>query len=234
MDKYMTTREIQQHFSLSNTTLQRYELEKKVKCVRTPGGFRRYLFSDIQRLFDSPNIGRKKCIYARVSSSQQKDDLQRQIEDLLKHSPDSTVYKDVGSGLNWKRPQFKALLDAVYRGEISEVVVSHRDRLCRFGSDLVEWIFEKHGTRLVLCELEDSKNHTHELADDLLAITNFFVARHNGLRSAAHKRKRLAAQSEMESIGGNNTTNASDNPSKKTKTGADSGKIETQTRGKAN
>lgn len=134
-------------------------------------------------------------IYARVSSTHQKTagDLQRQIDDLIAVFPSHKVISDVGSGLNYKRPGFKTLLEQVHAGMVQQVVVRHKDRLCRYGLELVEWILAKAGTQLVV--LSDATgtcppDATRELADDLLAITTVFVARHNGQRSAANRRRR--------------------------------------------
>ena len=112
--------------------------------------------------------------------------MQRQIDDMQQAYPNHTVIADVGSGLNFQRKGLQTLLERVHKGVVDEVVVRHKDRLCRYGLELVEWIMEKAGTRLVvLCTPDDEKdNSTRELADDLLAITTVFVARHNGRRSA--------------------------------------------------
>ena len=83
----------------------------------------------------------------------------------------------------------QALLEQVYSGTVSEVVVRHKDRLCRYGLELVEFLLQKSGTRLVV-QSGEPVSCTQELADDLLAITTVFVARHNGQRSAENRRRR--------------------------------------------
>ena len=151
----------------------------------------RKLLGDSEGKEDKDN--KKGVIYARVSSSHQKEagDLKRQIEDLQESYPEYNVIKDVGSGLNFKRPGLQALLEQVYSGTVSEVVVRHKDRLCRYGLEILEFIFKKAGTKLVVLSNEQETS-TKELADDLLAITTVFVARHNGQRSAENRRKRKA------------------------------------------
>lgn len=77
---------------------------------------------------------KKKVCYARVSSSKQKRDLERQIENLKKHYPDHEIISDIGSGVNYRRKGFQAILERVYSGDnIGEVVITHKDRLCRYG-----------------------------------------------------------------------------------------------------
>ena len=80
------------------------------------------------------------------------------------------------------------------------MVVTRKDRLCRFGSELVEWIFEKNGTRLVVLgsDVYTNDSEAGELAEDLLAIVTVFVAQHNGLRSAANRRRRRDAAQEFQ------------------------------------
>ncbi len=90
---------------------------------------------------------KEKVIYARVSSSKQKADLDRQVEELKCSYPEHVVYKDIGSGLNYKRQRFTALLERVYRGVVSEIIVAYRDRLCRYGFELVQSLCSFHGTK---------------------------------------------------------------------------------------
>ena len=163
---------------------------------------------------------KSRIIYARVSSSHQKKagDLQRQIDDLAQVYPEHEVISDVGSGLNYKRRGFKAILDRVHQGMVDEVVVRHKDRLCRYGLELVEWILEKAGTRLVVLSqsADQEPDATRELADDLLAITTVFVARHNGQRSAENRRRRKRARQECEAANGDESTQSAGLPNQST------------------
>ncbi|GES75341.1 IS607 family transposase [Rhizophagus clarus] len=92
---------------------------------------------------------------------------------------------------------FVALLERIHAGGIEEV-----DQLCRFGSELVEWIFEKNGTQLVVLgtDVSAESNEAEELAEDLLAIITVFVAWHNGLRSAANRRRKRNVAQEIKDI----------------------------------
>ena len=129
--------------------------------------------------------------YARVSSSHQKEDLSRQIKFLTEKYPSARLFQDVGSGLNWKRPGLLAILDLVHKGLVAEIVVTYKDRLCRFGSELLEWIFKKNNVKLVvLYTCCDNTDPTTELAEDLLAVTTVFVARNNGLRAGKYRREK--------------------------------------------
>jgi predicted site-specific integrase-resolvase len=148
---------------------------------------------------------RSIAIYARVSSRKQLIHRGHQEEELVteceQRFPGRELlrFNDVGSGLNFKRQGLRTLLDAVMQRRIEVVMVAFKDRLCRFGFELVEWILEKFNTKLVV--LHSQTVGTNEsLAEDLLAVVTVFSARAHGMRS--YKR---AIEQELEggsSIGG--------------------------------
>ena len=124
----------------------------------------------------------EKIVYARVSSYKQRDDLERQVE-LLKHNyPSHTVIQDIGSGINFKRKGLQTLLERCLLREIEEVVVAHKDRLCRFGFDLIKHIVEAAGGRIIVLDEEVHKSTEQELAEDLLSIIHVFNCRQMGKR----------------------------------------------------
>jgi predicted site-specific integrase-resolvase len=205
---YVSTRKAKELFGVCTQTLRVWADTNKIKYYRTPcenknGSNRMYDVKSIQQFLgitdSSDDAFGINVIYARVSSSKQKDDLQRQIEDLQRSYPEYTLFKDIGSGLNYKRKGLQTLLEQVYKGNVKSIVVSHKDRLCRFGSELLEQIFNTFGTKLVV----HSKTYKHsddiesnELRDDLLAVTTYFVAKHNGKRAAANRKKRKLDQEQ--------------------------------------
>lgn len=197
---YINGATIKKQFKISTTTLHRWSELGYLDCIRTPGGARLYSSASVERLFRTEtgqpafDSQKKKIIYARVSSAKQKEDLKRQQDILQQLYPNHELVSDIGSGLNFKRRGFQRILAAALDGDLEEVVVMYRDRLCRFALDLVETIFAHTGTRLVVHSNEDRPHSdTEELADDLLSIVNVFVARKNGLRASRNKRRRKAA-----------------------------------------
>jgi predicted site-specific integrase-resolvase len=205
--EYLPSKEIRDKFHISYTTLKRWAEQGKVSCILTPGGNRRYKATDIARMFpeaETQIINKTGYCYARVSSDGQKDDLTRQIEYLKQQKPNFVIIKDIGSGVNFNRPGFKRLLELVNSGKVSEIAIAHKDRLCRFGYEIVEWIAEKAGVKIVvLSQGEDHiPNPQQELSKDLLTITNHFVARNNGMRSAENRRRKrkLEANEEEEHL----------------------------------
>jgi len=147
----------------------------KVKAIRTPGNTRLYEVDILEE-----NNG-EKVIYARVSSKGQKDDLQNQITYLRERYPDHKLIQDVGSGLNFKRKGFTTLLERIMSKDISEVVISHRDRLCRFGFELFEFIANKFGTNIVVLN-DTALSPQEEMVRDLISIIHVFSSRIYGLR----------------------------------------------------
>lgn len=109
---YITPKKIKKQFDITSTTLRRWSEQGKIQCIRpnsseTNGGKRIYNINDIKRILGLPDevtlIEKKRICYARVSSNHQKGDLERQVKLLEEKYPNTTIIKDIGSGLNWKR-----------------------------------------------------------------------------------------------------------------------------------
>jgi len=149
-----------------------------------------YLVDGVLSLLGQQPTGKRSYIYARVSSIKQKGDLDRQVEDLQKAYPGHIVIRDIASGVNFKRKGLQTILEHVLSGLVEEVVVMHRDRLARIGADLLEFIFSKVGTKLVVHGTNADAEDKHDLADDLLAVTTLFVASYNGRRAAENRKRR--------------------------------------------
>ena len=132
---------------------------------------------------------RIKICYCRVSTRSQKEDLERQVQFFQGEYPGYEIIKDIGSGLNSKRKGFNSILDSGIKGDLEEVVVTHRDRFCRFDFDIFERIIQEYsgGKIVVLDKTETSPEK--ELVNDLLSIITVFSARVHGLRSGGIKKK---------------------------------------------
>ena len=163
---------------VSKETLRLWAESGKIKTIKTDGGHRRYIYDDKTDTKDT----KVKFIYTRVSSAKQQPDLERQIKFLQKLYPDYKVISDIGSGLNFKRKGFNKLLEAILTGTVKEVVVAHKDRLCRFGFEIFENLCKHFSTTLTIVNNKDGKSQTDELAEDLLSIITVFTARFYGQR----------------------------------------------------
>lgn len=196
---------IAKKYSITAATLRNWADNGTIQCLRPEGGTGRRLYNlqSVKNAIgdkETQSVTRESIIYARVSSVQQQSDLERQKCDLQTAFPHHRLISDVGSGLNFKRKGLQALLERVVKGMVEEVVVMHKDRLCRFGIDLVMFLFESFGTKLVVHGREVSEGCHQELADDLLAVTTVFVARNNGLRSAQNRKRRKIEATEQPPI----------------------------------
>jgi len=203
MDDYVKPAVAAKYFGVSKEQLRQWQRQGAIQCIwtRPPyGGHRRYNLRSLNRgnnqfvcqeeteLYKKPNSTKESFCYCRVSSTKQRDDLSRQEEYLKSLYPEHTIIKDIGSGLNFKRRGLLMLLEAAARGCVKEIVVAHRDRLCRFGFDLLEWMFSYYGVKIIILSA-DSLSPDEELSRDLLSIIHVFSCRANGKRRYQKKKE---------------------------------------------
>jgi predicted site-specific integrase-resolvase len=187
---YWSIGKVARYLGLSVVTLRRWEREGKLSSdVRTFGNHRRYDAARIQRLFRKDKsisiVG-----YARVSSHDQKDDLERQADTLTRHYPKAMVIKDLGSGLNFNKKGLKTLLAMILNQEIDTLVLTHKDRLLRFGSELIFKLCKHFGVHVVILNQQNAQNIEETLSQDVIELMTVFCARLYGSRS--HKNKASA------------------------------------------
>lgn len=179
---------------VSPQTLRRWEREGKLlPDERTVGGRRRY---DLARLrpeqFHAPEQARRTVAYARVSSHDQKADLERQKQVLelycARQGWTFEVIADLGSGMNYHKKGLKRLLDDVVEGRVGRLVITHKDRLLRFGAELVFAICEAKGVEVVILNQGEDATFEEDLAKDVLEIITVFSARLYGARSRKNQK----------------------------------------------
>lgn len=175
---YQKLKDAVQATGLHPNTLRKYADDGTIPSIRTPSG---------QRLFDIDTfVGKhspsETVLYARVSSTKQHDDLERQIAYLRSKEPHAQLVTDIASGLNFKRKGLKALLERCLQGHKLTIVVAHRDRLARFGFDLIQWLVERNGGQIVVLSKSGHTSPSDELVQDLRAVLDVFAARMPGLR----------------------------------------------------
>lgn len=123
-------------------------------------------------------VMKEKICYCRVSSLKQKEDLERQIEYMKIKYPNHTIIKDIGSGLNYNRKGLMEIIDKAINGEIEELIVAHKDRLTRFGYELIETLIKKYSNgKIIIVNKSKDENPIEELTKDVLAIMNIYVAK---------------------------------------------------------
>lgn len=180
---------------VTRETLRRWEAAGKIEVERTPKGHRRYDLSQLYGVTPRPPIsGRPTMAYARVSSHDQKEDLVRQVALLESFCAANgwsyEVIQDLGSGLNYQKKGLQQLLKRICSGQVGRLVLTHKDRLLRFGSELVFALCEAYHTEVVIINQgETPVSFEEELAQDVLEIITVFSARLYGSRS--HKNREL-------------------------------------------
>jgi predicted site-specific integrase-resolvase len=183
MNESLTPKEAREILKFSDSTLRRWGEEGKISFTQHGKlGHRRYNITDL--IGKGKKEGGLNICYCRVSSYDQKGDLERQIQHMREKFPDHTIIKDYGSGLNFKRKGLKTILDHSFKGNLQEVVVTHKDRLCRFGYDLLQYVFEETSGAKIVVLNEKVQTPREELVEDLLSITTVFSSRLYGMRSS--------------------------------------------------
>ena len=193
---YVSARKASELLDYTPDHLRKLANEGKIDYIRTGGGHRRY---DVEGYIKSKSQSIATICYCRVSSTKQRDALERQVEYMRGIYPQAEVIRDIGSGINFKRKGLRTLLERLLRGDKLQVVIAHRDRLARFGIDLIRYLIEHNGGELVVLD-QTAHSPQEELTADLLAILHVFSCRLHGLRSYRDKIK------EDKSLSDNSTT----------------------------
>lgn len=172
---------------VSVSTLRRWEREGKLIPERTAGGQRRYTAKQLRTQSSAPTRPRKTLVYCRVSSHDQKDDLKRQQEILELYCAAKgwryDMLSDLGSGMNYHKKGLRQLLEMIIDGELERLVITHKDRLLRFGAELVFALCEARHCEVVIINQGEQPSFEEELAKDVLEIITVFSARLYGSRS---------------------------------------------------
>ena len=179
---------------LSVVTLRRWDRSGLLKPVfRTFGNHRRYSLGDITKIFNKSINSDKVVGYSRVSSFDQKKDLETQtnvLKNYIKNKYDDfEIIEDLGSGLNYKKRGIKRLIKMICGREISKLVLTHKDRLLRFGSEIIIQLCEKFNIEVIILNKDLEESFEKTLCNDIISIITVFSAKLYGKRS--HKNKKL-------------------------------------------
>jgi excisionase family DNA binding protein len=195
MNRFVSITEAAKILGVSIQTLRRWDKAGKLIAIKTEGGHRRYDISKIRpetvHRFDFAD-SRKTIAYARVSSHDQKEDLERQKQVLelfcSKNGWTFEVISDLGSGMNYHKKGLKTLLNAILDDRAGRLVLTHKDRLLRFGAELVFAICEAKNVEVVIINEGEDTSFEEDLAMDVLEIITVFSARLYGSRSKKNKK----------------------------------------------
>ena len=193
MDRLIPISDASDLLGVSITTLRRWEVEGKLVPERTPAGHRRYDLSKLKpELFYASDTARKTIAYARVSSHDQKNDLERQKQVLelycARQGWTFEVIADLGSGMNYHKKGLKRLLNDILSGKIGRLVITHKDRLLRFGAELVFALCSAKNVEVVILNQGEDTTFEEDLAKDVLEIITVFSARLYGSRSRKNQK----------------------------------------------
>ncbi|MFT3805217.1 MAG: IS607 family transposase [Burkholderiaceae bacterium] len=194
MERYVSIGEAAAALGVSITTLRRWEASGRLLAEHTAGGHRRYDLAKLRpEMFRAAaEASRRTVAYARVSSHDQKDDLERQKQVLelycARQGWTFEVVADLGSGMNYNKKGLRRLLDAIIDGQVGRLVITHKDRLLRFGAELVFALREAKNVEVVILNQGEETSFEEDLAEDVLEIITVFSARLYGSRSRKNQK----------------------------------------------
>ena len=204
----MKAKEVLKLLKITRPTLCRYVKEGKINVKQCVNGQYIYNKDDVYNLLLKEN-DRQDVIYARVSSSNQKKDLENQLDTLRQFCLHNGIiisneYSDICSGLNLDRKNFQSLLDDITEYKIRRVFITYKDRLTRLSYNMIENLFNKYGCEIiVLNEIDDNKQIEKELFEEIITLLHCFSMKMYSNRRKEKLnliKKELELESNLENI----------------------------------
>ena len=192
--KYYSSKTVTQILGVTAQTLRNWDKEGKLKPAYVKSNGYRYYSEDSILAYTNDKRKNKKELnvvgYARVSSKKQSDDLERQVNNLKAYLDSKydeyEIITDIGSGINYTKPGLKRLIEKINKKEVDLIVVLYKDRLLRFGFELVEYFANINDVKIEVLDKID-KNQDQELVEDLVQIVTVFSCKIQGKRKAKTK-----------------------------------------------
>ena len=191
--KFLSSKTVTQMLGVTAQTLRNWDKEGKLKPAYVKSNGYRYYSEDSILAYTQERKTKKNLNvigYARVSSKKQSDDLERQVNNLKTYLDSKyneyEIITDIGSGINYTKPGLKTLIQKINRKEVDLIVVLYKDRLLRFGFELVEYFAELNNVKIEVLDKID-KNQDQELVEDLVQIVTVFSCKIQGKRKAKTK-----------------------------------------------
>jgi excisionase family DNA binding protein len=207
-ERLLRPKEVCQRLGISYPTLARWVREGRIKAIRTAGGKYRIPESEVRRIAEGAPISSevRAVIYARVSSPEQKGDLEGQVQHLRQYCSSRgyrvvDVLSDVASGLKADREGLLKLLDYVVNRQVDVVVVAYRDRLTRFGLEYLEFFFRQYGVRVEAVLGDEPRESRQELVEDLMEVVNSLAGKLYGVKSRRRKELVEGFKELLEEVG---------------------------------
>jgi excisionase family DNA binding protein len=207
-ERLLRPKEVCQRLGISYPTLARWVREGKIRAIRTAGGKYRIPESEVRRIAEgAPTSSEVRAvIYARVSSPEQKSDLEGQVQYLREYCSSKgykvvDVLSDVASGLKADRKGLLRLLEYVTNRQVDVVVVTYKDRLTRLGLEYLEYFFRQYGVRVEAVLGEEPKDARQELVEDLVEVVSSFAGKLYGLGSRRRRELVEGFKKLLEEVG---------------------------------
>jgi putative resolvase len=194
-EQYIGKKKALEILGISAMTLLKLEELNKIEVIKTVGGHRKYNVTKyinenkkesepvIKNIKEKTKNEKINICYVRVSTNGQKSDLEHQKTYMTKKYPKYEVIEDIGSGINFNRKGLRKIIKLGIEGKINKLVVAYKDRLTRFGFELIEDLIKEYSNGEIIIENEkEEKEPKEELVEDVLQILNVYTAKMNGLR----------------------------------------------------
>lgn len=200
----MKAKEVKQILHITQPTLSKYIKDGRIRYTKLNRNSYFYNEEDVYKLIGIKKEKHKRIniSYARVSNNSDKDNLKSQSQRLYEYCISKGIqldkqYEDIKSGMTYDRRQFLELIQLVIKGKVELIIIENKDRLCRFGFDLLVEVFKYYGTRiLVVNDTITNKSYEQELTDDLLSIIHYFSMKSYSHRKKLNKIKKVLQQSD--------------------------------------
>jgi len=181
MIKYYSSKDACYILGVCRKTLQNWAKAGKIDYILTKGGWRKY---NIDSYLDKNDINKKvKVCYCRVSTYEQKNDLETQANYLKNKYPTHEIIKDIGSGINFKRKGLLKIIDLAIKNKLEELIITYKDRLCRIGYEMLEYIMVTYSKTNIVIENKDEITYEQKVTEDLIEIITVYSSKLYGHRS---------------------------------------------------
>jgi len=184
--------QVEKYYNITKKTLSLWVKSGKIKVKTLPSGRYEYIIDEIQ---EKNKPEKKNIIYARVSTSGQKENLERQIERLQTFASSKgividEIYKEIASALNYNRKYYRKLIESILKDEIENIIIEYKDRVLRIGFEEFKYLCDFHGVNIIIVDKSDEVdvNKHKEITDDLISIIHHFSSKIYSLRRS---KKRL-------------------------------------------
>ena len=192
--------QLSDELGVTTHTIREWCKEGKITYERTEGGHRRFDLDTVLSSIGPSKLNKEKLTvgYARVSTEDVKNDLENQIKAIELFCSakgwNHKIISDIGSGLNYNKKGIKELIKLIETNQIQRIVINYKDRLLRFGSEIIFEICSYHNTEVVIINETENKTYNEELVEDVLSIITVFSSKLYGSRS--HKNTEIAKKAK--------------------------------------